>query len=186
MNLEEQINSRLQSGIGFAPQFDSEEGGPDSRAEQFFDNAWRTGKFQECVNIGFPEKIALSAFRKINGNAGIKPQYADSSTPEGKEFYNGVLSECRDLLRMISKSIGDTDPGLFNYRIENALRRGEDGRSCPTGTKKMQPPLTFGRVLSRLGKVQTSLPLLSLLQNLHGCKKSRILPFRARAGCASA
>ena len=116
----------LQSGIGFAPQFDSEEGGPDSRAEQFFDNAWRTGKFQECVNIGFPEKIALSAFRKINGNAGIKPQYADSSTPEGKEFYNGVLSECRDLLRMISESIGDTDPGLFNYRIENALRRGED------------------------------------------------------------
>jgi hypothetical protein len=30
----------------------------------------------------------------------------------------------------------------------------------------MRPPLTFGRVLSRLGKVQTSLPLLSLLQNL--------------------
>ena len=34
--------------------------------------------------------------------------------------------------------------------------------------------LTFGRVLSRLGKVQTSLPLLSLFQNLRGRKKSRI------------
>ena len=35
--------------------------------------------------------------------------------------------------------------------------------------------MTFGRVLSRLGKVQTSLPLHSLLQNLADCKKSRIL-----------
>ena len=38
----------------------------------------------------------------------------------------------------------------------------------------MRPPLTFGRVLS-LGKWQTSLPLLSLLQNLRSCKKNRIL-----------
>ena len=48
------------------------------------------------------------------------------------------------------------------------------------GNKKLRPPLTFGRVLSRLGKVQTSLPLLSLLQNLRESKKSRKLT-RARA-----
>ena len=41
--------------------------------------------------------------------------------------------------------------------------------------------LTFGRVLSRLGKVQTSLPLHSLLQNLQECKKSRILTRATRA-----
>ena len=33
----------LESGVGFAPEFDSEEGGPDSRSEIFFNEAWNTG-----------------------------------------------------------------------------------------------------------------------------------------------
>ena len=34
----------LESGIGFAPEFDSEEGGPDGRSEVFFNELWNTGK----------------------------------------------------------------------------------------------------------------------------------------------
>ncbi len=51
----------LESGIGFAPQYDPEESGPDSRSERFFNEAWQSGKCPESLII--PHLIYRRLFR---------------------------------------------------------------------------------------------------------------------------
>ena len=115
----------LESGVGFAPQYDPEESGPDSRTERFFNEAWQSGKCPECLNAGIPQKVALGAFRQMSGNMNVQPQYISTADPEGKAMLGETIAECRRLIRAFSETAGKTDPSVFHYAIENAVRAGE-------------------------------------------------------------
>ena len=116
----------LESGVGFAPQYDPEEGGPDSRSERFFNEAWRSGKCPECLNVGIKQKIALGAFVRMIAHMNVQPQFVDTSCGDGKALYDRTMAECRHLVGIFSDMIGKADPSLFHYTIENAIRGGEN------------------------------------------------------------
>ena len=112
----------LESGVGFAPQYDSEEGGPDSRSERFFNEAWQSGKCPESLNAGISQKVALGAFNQMIAHMNVQPQFVDSATDDGKALFDKTMSESKRLIRMFAETIGKADPSLFHYTIENAIR----------------------------------------------------------------
>ncbi len=114
----------LESGVGFAPQYDPEEGGPDSRSERFFNEAWQSGKCPESLNAGIPQKVALGAFNQMIGNMSVQPQFINTAADEGKAMFDSTMAECRRLVRVFSETSGKADPSLFHYTIENAIRSG--------------------------------------------------------------
>ena len=114
----------LESGVGFAPQYDPEEGGPDSRSERFFNEAWQSGKCPESLNAGISQKVALGAFNQMIGNMNVQPQFINTATDEGKAMFDSTMAECKHLIRMFSETTGKADPSLFHYTIENAIRSG--------------------------------------------------------------
>ncbi len=114
----------LESGVGFAPQYDSEEGGPDSRSERFFNEAWQSGKCPESLNAGISQEVALGAFHQLSGNMHVRPQFMDPATEEGKALVEATMEACRNLVRVLSNTIGSASPSLFHYTLENALRSG--------------------------------------------------------------
>ena len=115
----------LESGVGFAPQYDSEEGGPDSRSERFFNEAWQSGKCPESLNAGISQKIALGAFNQMIAHMNVQPQFIDSSTDDGKALFDKTMAESKRLIRMFAETVGNADPSLFHYTIENAIRAKE-------------------------------------------------------------
>lgn len=116
----------LESGVGFAPQYDSEEGGPDSRSERFFSEAWQSGKCPESLNAGISQKIALGAFNQMIAHMNVQPQFIDSSTDDGKALFDKTMAESKRLIGMFAETVGNADPSLFHYTIENAVRAKEN------------------------------------------------------------
>ncbi len=114
----------LESGVGFAPQYDSESGGPDSRSERFFNEAWQSGKCPECLNMEISQKAALGAFHQMLGNMNVQPQFINTAEENGKALFDQTMGECRRLVRMFSETTGKADPALFHYTIGNAMRNG--------------------------------------------------------------
>ena len=112
----------LESGVGFAPQYDSEEGGPDSRSERFFNEAWQSGKCPESLNAGISQKVALGAFNQMIAHMNVQPQFVDSTTDDGKALFDKTMAESKRLIRMFAETVGKADPSLFHYTIENAIR----------------------------------------------------------------
>lgn len=115
----------LESGVGFAPQFDQEDQGPDGRAERFFNNAWKSGRCPRSLRMSIPQGIARSSFSMLSGNPGIQVQFIDLSKPEGQAFAEEILNESRRLLKLFSDSLQGTSPSVFHYKIANALLAGE-------------------------------------------------------------
>lgn len=74
----------LASGIGFAPRFEAEDGGPESRSRQFFDQAWSSGRCPRSVQAGIMDKTLLDAFETLNGRAQVEPQFLDVDTEAGR------------------------------------------------------------------------------------------------------
>ena len=112
----------LESGVGFAPQYDSEEGGPDSRSDRFFNEAWQSGKCPRCLNAGIPQSLALGAFHQMIAHMNVQPQFIDVSADDGQ----ALLDESRHLVRIFADAARDADPSVFHYTIENAVRAGDD------------------------------------------------------------
>ena len=115
----------LESGVGFAPQYDSEDGGPDSRSERFFNEAWQSGKCSRTMNAGISRKVALGAFQQMLGHLHVKPQFIDSSAGDGKALYDQAVAQGRRLVRLCAQSLGGASPSVFHFAIENAIRAGD-------------------------------------------------------------
>ena len=116
----------LESGVGFAPQFESEEGDHSGLLAIWFDRAWNGGKCPECQRLGVKQDLAQRFMNKLNSFPTTLPQYADPSVEENKTLFDSVLAECRHLVIAFYQSLGDTKPDIFDYRIRNALLAGED------------------------------------------------------------
>lgn len=116
----------LESGVGFAPHFDSEDGGPDSRSTVYFNEAWMSGKCPETMSAGISQKTALAAFNTLSSRLTVQPQYIDPDTEEGRAFAEETIQMCRNLVDQFRNATDGADPGLFHYTIENALRSGEN------------------------------------------------------------
>lgn len=116
----------LESGVGFAPEFDSEEGGPDSRSEIFFNQAWNAGKCPKSVEAGIKREIVMGAFRTLNSRSTAQPQYVNTDTEEGSAFADETLKTCKRLVSLFTDSTGNADPSQFYYTIENAIRSGKN------------------------------------------------------------
>ena len=116
----------LESGVGFAPQYDSEEGGPDSRSERFFNEAWQSGKCPESLNAGIPQKVALGAFNQMIAHMNVQPQFVNTANDDGKALFDQTMAECRRLIRVFAETAGKADPSIFHYTIENAIRGKEN------------------------------------------------------------
>ena len=114
----------LESGVGFAPQFDPEDEGPDSRAAVYFNNAWKSGHFPESVKLGVPQKVAENAFCMLNGRPEVQVQFIDMTTPEGRKSAEDTLNECERLIRIFRESRGGNS-AEYHYLIENAIRLGD-------------------------------------------------------------
>ena len=117
----------LESGVGFAPQFDSEDGAPDSRSRLFFIEAWNTGRCPDCVEAGLGREVVWDAFNTLNGKMGVQPQYVDTRTDEGRAFAEATVKRCRELIGLFSGTAQGADPSVFHWTIEKALRSGADG-----------------------------------------------------------
>ena len=116
----------LESGVGFAPQFESEDGEGNGPLAIWFDHAWKGGKCLECQRIGIKQDMAQRFMEKLNLFPTALPQYADPSLPENQEKFDQTMAECRHLVIAFRDSLGDTKPDIFDYRIRNALLAGED------------------------------------------------------------
>lgn len=114
----------LESGVGFAPEFDSEEGGPDSRSEVFFNEAWNAGKCPDSVDAGIRREMMLGAFKVLNSKSTVQPQFVDTRTEDGRAFANETLGTCRSLIALFSDAVEGVDPSMFHFTLENAIRSG--------------------------------------------------------------
>ena len=115
----------LESGVGFAPEFDPEEGGPDSRIEIFFNEAWNTGKCPDSMDAGIQRGMMLGAFTTLNDKSNVQPQFIDTQTEAGNAFAGETLAMCRRLVALFSSAVEGVDPSRFYYTLENAIRSGE-------------------------------------------------------------
>ena len=111
----------LESSVGFAPEFDSEEGGPDSRSEIFFNEAWNTGMCPDSMNAGIRQEMMLGAFTMLNNKSNVQPQFVDTRTEAGRAFANDTLDMCKRLFALFSGAVESVDPSLFHYTLENAI-----------------------------------------------------------------
>ena len=116
----------LESGVGFAPQYESEDGDRTSPLVVWFDRAWKGGRCPECQRIGVKQDMAQRFMSTLNQFPTAAPQYMDPSVPENREHFEQVLGECRRIVRGFRESLGDIKPDIFEYRIRNALLAGED------------------------------------------------------------
>ena len=116
----------LESGIGFAPLFDSEDSGPDTRSELFFNDEWGRKRFSESVALGFNKDTVYKHFLLLAGAQDIKVQYLDMSADGDCQKKEGILNECRRIIRGIRESLGDRDWQVYNPRISGALSHGND------------------------------------------------------------
>ena len=115
----------LQSGVGFAPHFDSEDGGPDSRSVNYFNEAWASGRLPETMGAGISPRTAFAAFATLNARSGVEPQYVDYTTPSGRALAQETLGMCENLLDRFRLAAQGVNPGLFSGPIEKALRQPE-------------------------------------------------------------
>ena len=115
----------LASGIGFAPRFEAEDGGPESRSRQFFEQAWSSGRCPRSVQAGIMDKTLLDAFETLNGRAQVEPQFLDVDTEAGRALAQETLAKCKSLLERFRSALGDAAPSTFHYTLEDALRAGE-------------------------------------------------------------
>ena len=106
----------LESGVGFAPEFDSEEGGPDSRSEIFFNEAWNTGMCPDSVNAGIRQEMMLGAFTMLNNKSNVQPQFMDTRTEAGRAFANDTLDMCKRLIALFSGAVESVDPSISDER----------------------------------------------------------------------
>ena len=105
----------LQSGAGFAPEYDSEEETPsDSLSDIFFDRAWKEGVCSRSINAGIKDKMVKSAFVFLNGRPSLQPRFADPDSPEGRELWNGNMEACRDMIRNIRQSTDRADWSMLD------------------------------------------------------------------------
>ncbi len=119
----------LASGVGFAPQFESEDGGPDSRIRQFFDAAWNTGKCPRSLDMQISAEMAYGAFKTLNSRSKVTPQFINVETADGKAFADETYDTCKRLLTQFAAAVGTVDPSMFHWTIENALRKGSSADS---------------------------------------------------------
>ena len=115
----------LESGVGFAPEFDSEEGGPDSRSEVFFNEAWNTGRCPKSVEAGIKREIVLGAFRVLNSKSTVQPQFVNTNTEEGSAFEDATMDTCRRVIALLADSVESVDPSQFHFALENVIRSGK-------------------------------------------------------------
>ncbi len=117
----------LQSGTGFAPEFDSEEESPsDSLADIFFDRAWKEGACSRSVNAGIKDVMVRSAFSFLNARPSLQPQFVDPDSPEGQDLWQKNMDSCRGILRNIRQSIDRADWSKLSRKLRTALLEGED------------------------------------------------------------
>lgn len=116
----------LESGVGFAPQFESEEGDRSGPLAIWFDRAWKGGKCPECQRVGVKQELAQRFMENLNRFPTTEPQYADPAAEENRARFDSVMAECRHLVIAFYESLGDTKPDIFDYRIRNAMLAGKD------------------------------------------------------------
>ncbi len=134
----------LESGVGFAPQFESEEGEHGGPMAIWFERAWNSGRCPECQRVGVKQELAQRFMESMNRFPTTIPQYADPATEENKERFDSVMAECRHLVRAFYESLGDTKPDIFAYQIRNALLAGEDSIDAQI--------ITAARTIAKAGK----------------------------------
>lgn len=112
----------LQSGTGFAPEYDSEDERPsDSLSESFFKRAWATGLCSRSMDAGIPDALVKSAFSFLNNRPSVSPQFIDPDSPDGRDLYEKNLDECKRLIRNIRESTDQATWSMLNSRIRTVL-----------------------------------------------------------------
>lgn len=118
----------LESGVGFASEFDSEEDSSDSRSERFFDDFWKSGKCSGSINAGIKREMALDAFNTLNQHSNVQPKFIDIETEIGREFENKTIDSCKKLIESFIDKTKELDPSLFKYILENEIRKGKNAK----------------------------------------------------------
>ena len=116
----------LESGVGFAPRYESEDGEGNGPLILWFDRMWKGGRCPECQRVGLNRDLAQRFMEKLNAFPTAVPQYLDPSSEENQAKFDAVLAECWRLVRAFGDSLGETKPDIFDYRIRNTLLAGED------------------------------------------------------------
>lgn len=148
----------LESGVGFAPQFESEEGEHGGPLAIWFDRAWNGGRCPECQRIGVKQDLAQRFMENLNRFPTTEPQYDDPAVPENKALFDSVMAECRHLVRAFYESLGDTKPDIFDYRIRNALLAGEDATDAQAIAAARKIAKDGKTVINWMGKKAGKLP----------------------------
>ena len=118
----------LKSGVGFAPEFDSEEDGSDSRSEHFFDTFWKAGKCSGSLNAGIKREMVLDVFNTLNQHSNVQPKFIDIETEIGREFANKTIDLCKKLIESFIRKTKELDPSLFKYILEIAIKNSKNAK----------------------------------------------------------
>ena len=148
----------LESGVGFAPQFESEDGDHRGPLAIWFDRAWKGGKCPECQRVGVKQDLAQRFMGSLNQFPTTRPQYLDPSVEENKTMFDAVMAECRRMTRAFYESLGDTKPDIFDYRIRNALLAGEDATDAQAIEAARKIAKSGKDVINWMGKRAGKLP----------------------------
>ncbi len=117
----------LESGVGFAPQYESEEGALKNTLKLWLEDAWKAGRCPECQRIGIKQGMALKHLKALNQYPTTVPQFADPDSEEFGPQFEETLKECHRVVERFSSSMDeDIDPDVFEYRIRDAIAAGED------------------------------------------------------------
>ena len=142
----------LESGVGFAPQFESEEGEHGGPLAVWFDRAWNGGRCPECQRLGVKQDLARKFMENLNRFPTTVPQYMDPSDADNRALFDSTIAECRRLVRAFYEFLGDTKPDIFDYRIRNALLAGEDAADAQAITAARKIAKDGQKVVNWMGK----------------------------------
>lgn len=148
----------LESGVGFAPEFESEEGDRGGPLAIWFEHAWQSGRCPECQRLGVKQDLAQRYMEQLNRFPTVLPQYMDPAAEENKALFDAVMEECRHMVRAFYESLGDTKPDIFDYRIRNALLAGEDATDAQAIAAARKIAKDGKTVINWMGKKAGKLP----------------------------
>ncbi|MDO5435999.1 MAG: UvrD-helicase domain-containing protein [Clostridia bacterium] len=115
----------LESGIGFAPLYESEEAGSGGMPEAFFNTEWARGRFSRTAELGFSRAMTYGFCTQLEKARHISVQYIDVTTEEGRQAKERILRECRRIIRGLRESMDEKTRAVFHRDLAAALTRGD-------------------------------------------------------------
>lgn len=116
----------LESGVGFAPKYDREEGDLNTADEMWFEKAWNRGLCPECLRLGIKKDAAWKMMSDLSGHPTAVPQYLNPDIEENQSLFDRTMQESRRIIRGLCQSMGEVNPDLLNSLLRDAYLSGEE------------------------------------------------------------